>query len=179
MYRNILVPLDGSRLAESVLPWVSRIARSHGAKLTLLGVVQPFDAESRQPSIRSLATSGERRDARLMRYLKGVAMFLKLRGVEAEPAMVSGLVPEQILAEAGERGCDLIALFVHENAALGRGILGAMPDAALGQADPSLMLVFSDGTRDCWEANSVVVLGAKISAPPGIWKTGIGNAATH
>ena len=161
MYRNILVLLDGSRLAESVLPCVSRIARAHGAKVTLLGVVHPFGGWFPQPPIGSFGPSGERRDARLMRYLKGVAMFLKVRGVEAEPAMVSELVPGQILAEARERGCDLIALLVHENAALGRGILGAMADAALGQSDPSLILVFPQGTRDRWEPDTPMVLSAK------------------
>ena len=88
-------------------------------------------------------------------------MFLKLRGVDAEPAMVSGLVPGQILAEARERGCDLIALLVHEVATLGRGILGTMADAALGQSDPSLILVFPQGTRECWEPDTPMVLNAK------------------
>ena len=166
MYRNILVLLDGSRLAESVLPWVSRIARDHGATVTLLGVVHPFGAGYPQPPIESFGPSGERRDALLMRYLKGVAMFLKLRGVEAELVMVSGLVPGQVLAEARERGCDLIALLVHERATLGRGLLGAMADAALEQSDPSLILVFPEGTCDRWEANSAVVLGGKSAAPP-------------
>ena len=161
MYRNILVPLGGSRLAESVLPSVSRIARDHGANVTLLGVVHPFRGWLPQPPIGSFGPSGERRDAQLKRYLKGVAMFLDLRGVKAEPAMVSGLVSGKILAEARELGCDLIALFVHENASLGRGLLGTVADAALGQSDPSLILVFPESTRDRWEANSVIVLGAK------------------
>ena len=161
MYRNILVLLDGSSLAESVLPCVSRIARGHGAKATLLGVVHPFGGWFPQPPIGSFGPSGERRDARLMRYLNGVPMFLKLRGLEAKPAMVSGLVPGQILAEARERGCDLIALLVHEVATLGRGILGTMADAALGQSDPSLILVFPQGTRECWEPDTPMVLNAK------------------
>ena len=161
MYRNILVPLDGSRVAESLLPCIAGLARDHGAKLTLLGVVQTGNTESRQPSIGSFGPSGERRDARIIRYLKGVSMFLKLRGVEAEPAMVSGLVMGQILAEARERGCDLIALLVHMNAVLGRGLLGSSGDAALGHSDPSLILVFPQGTRQCWEANPSVLLEAK------------------
>ena len=161
MYRNILVPLDGSRLAESVLPCVPRIARDHGANVTLLGVVHPFCGWLPQPPIGSFGPSGERRDARLMRYLKGVAMFLKLRGVEAEPAMVSGLVSGQILAEARERECDLIALLVDKNAVLGRGLLGSSADAALRHADPSLILVFPQGVRESWEAGPPMLLSAK------------------
>ena len=161
MYRNILVLLDGSRLAESVLPWVFRIAREHGAKVTLLGLLHPLGVRFPHPPIGSFGPSGERRDAQLKRYLEGVAMFLDLRCVNAEPAMVSGPVPGKILAEARELGCDLIAVLVHKNAILGRGLLGSSPDAALGQSDPSLILVFSEGTRDRWEANSAVVLGAK------------------
>ena len=95
-------------------------------------------------------------------------MFLKLRGVETEPAMVSGLVPGQILVEARERGCDLIALLVHKNAVLGRGLLGNSADAALGRSDPSLILVFSQGTRQCWETDMPMVLRPRGSAALGI-----------
>ena len=129
--------------------------------MTLLGVVHPFGARFLQPHIGSFGLSGERRDARLMRYLKGVAMFLKLRGVEAEPAMVSGLVSGQILAEARERECDLIALLVHKNAVLGRGLLGSSADAALRHADPSLILVFPQGVRESWKADPPMLLSAK------------------
>ena len=161
MYRNILVLLDGSRLAESVLPCVSRIARDHGAKLTLLGVVQPFGGWLPQPSIGSLRPSGERREARLMRYLKAVEMFLELGHVEAQTAIVFGHLPLQVLVEARERGCDLIALLVHGNGVLGRGILGNAADAALGQSDPSLLLVFPQGTQQCWEPETSMVMSAK------------------
>ena len=161
MYRNILVPLDGSRVAESILRRIAGFARDHGAKLTLLGVVHPFGEWLPQPSIGSLRLSGERHEARLMRYLDAVAMFLELGRVEAQPAIVSGHLPLQILAEARERGCDLIALLVHENAVLGRGILGNSADAALGQSDPSLILVFPQSARQCWEPETSMVLSAK------------------
>ena len=134
MYRNILLPLDGSRIAESMLPCVSRIARVHGAKVTLLGVIRTIGAGSPKPPI-----SGERRDDRLMGYLQGVAIFLGLGDVEAEPVVVCGDDPGQILTQARELGCDLVALLVHENASLGRGILGAVADAVLGPSDPSLI----------------------------------------
>ena len=151
MYRNILVPLDGSRIAESILPCVSSLARVHGAKVTLLGVMRTIGAGSPKPPI-----SGERRDARLMRYLQGVAIFLGLGDVEAEPVVVCGDDPGQILTQAREFGCDFVALLVHENASLGRGILGTMADALLGQSDPSLILVFPEGARDRWEATLVI-----------------------
>ena len=91
-------------------------------------------------------------------------MFLGLRDVKAEPAMVSGLVPEQLLAEAKERGCDVIALLVHKNAVLGRGLLGSSADADLGQSDPCLILVFPQGTRECWETDTPMVVKPRGSA---------------
>src|SRR3972149_3250339 len=41
MFRHMLVPLDGSRLAEAVLPVTAAFARALGAKVTLLHVVEP------------------------------------------------------------------------------------------------------------------------------------------
>ena len=136
--------------------------------MTLLGVVDPFGAGSSQPPIGSFGPSGERRDARLMRYLKGVAMFLKLRGVEAEPTLESGPVPGKIVAEARELGCDLIAILVHKNAVLGRRLLGNSADPDLGQSDPSLILLFPQGTRDRWETGTPMVLRPRGSAALGI-----------
>ena len=42
MFTNILVPLDGTDLAEGILPYVARIAGGVGARLTLLMVVDPY-----------------------------------------------------------------------------------------------------------------------------------------
>ena len=99
MHQIILVPLDGSRVAESILPCVAGLARDHGARVTLPGVVQAPSGESRQPTIQRLGSLGERLDGRLKRYLQEAAIFLALRGVEAEPVVVVGDVPEQILAD--------------------------------------------------------------------------------
>ena len=42
MYKKILVPLDGSRRAEAILPYVIELAHSQDSKVVLLNVVEPM-----------------------------------------------------------------------------------------------------------------------------------------
>ena len=57
MFSKILVPMDGSEVAECVLPHVEKIATgSRPARVTFLYVVQPFDAPSPPMKLPSLNT---------------------------------------------------------------------------------------------------------------------------
>ena len=63
-FRRIMVPLDGSRLAESVLPMVTLLARDLGAQIWLLHVVEerPPQAVHGEPHLTSAAAVLELKD---------------------------------------------------------------------------------------------------------------------
>jgi nucleotide-binding universal stress UspA family protein len=122
-YRHLVVPLDGSRLAESVLPAAAALARGLKASLTLLHVLER-DAPARAHGERHLA---DRRDAEA--YLAGVARRAPIRGTR-----VSWHVHEnddaglaRVLAEhEKEFGHDLVVLCTHGRGGARRAMMGSV-----------------------------------------------------
>jgi nucleotide-binding universal stress UspA family protein len=156
MYRHLLVPLDGSPLAESALPAAVRIAGMFGAEVTLLHVL-----EVRPPSTvhgaKHLADAGEAEA-----YLSGVEDWLRERGVPvAAHVHTPGMEPARGVAEhARELGVDLVVLCAHG----GRGVRGLL-HGRLGQqvvADarvPVLIVPTSSAGREAeWRCRRILVV---------------------
>lgn len=118
MFRHLLVPLDGSRLAETVLPAAAELAARMGAELTLLHVVEP-EAPAHVHGDRHL--TGREEAARYLEELRG---WVAERTVTANARVeVSrGDVAERIGREAATIGADLVALCTHG----GRGVRGLL-----------------------------------------------------
>ncbi|HEX9107432.1 MAG TPA: universal stress protein, partial [Longimicrobiales bacterium] len=118
MFRQLLVPLDGSRLAETVLPAVVALAAREKSRVTLLHVVEAAAPKSIHGE-RHLA-AGSDADA----YLEEVHGWLRVRGVEADVRVEQGAgdVATAICHAAGATGTDLIALCTHG----GRGVRGLL-----------------------------------------------------
>jgi nucleotide-binding universal stress UspA family protein len=148
MYQKILVPLDGSKVAEAILPCVVWLARGFGARVTLL-TVAPSRKEAGQPSPRASGPNSVETMEGLAieptRYLEGVAKYLAVRHIEAEPVVVEGDAAETILAQARERGCDLFAMSTRGRSGLGRGLLGSVTDAVIRSSDIPVVVVSPKG----------------------------------
>lgn len=98
MFQHILVPLDGSRRAESVLPLAANIARSNGASLLLLHVI-PLSMGGTGYQLLptdSLETVSDAYQAALA-YLARVKRSEHLRALPVETYLVTGPVPQRIL----------------------------------------------------------------------------------
>ncbi|MCI0848553.1 MAG: universal stress protein [Chloroflexi bacterium] len=135
MYEKILVPLDGSKTAETVLPNVIRLARESKAKVVLFSVNAHGPASGRTgPSRRdkgvAVATL-ERPDVQIKVYLDSAANMLTGVGVEAKTVFATGDAAEEILAYAAENACDLIAMSTRGRPALQRGLMGSVTDAVV------------------------------------------------
>ena len=140
--RNIVVPLDGSLLAERALPLASMIARRAHARMRVVAVVPgagfvgPFDA----PDLISQALYDAR--ARLREYVDRIVARLG-----AEPGVrVSGHVRvdtpvEGILKTAVEEDADLIVLTSHGRGGFKRAFLGSVTDALLRRAAVPVLVV--------------------------------------
>jgi nucleotide-binding universal stress UspA family protein len=125
MFRSLLVPLDGSRLAEAVLPVAATLARALAARLTLLHIIER-DAPATVHGERHLRDVAE-----ASRYLEGVAGGLAALGVPAgvhchEAAVAD--VAQSIADHAAEVGADLVAICTH-----GRGGLRATLSGSIAQ----------------------------------------------
>ncbi len=118
MFRHLLVPLDGSRLAETVLPAAAELAGRVGAQLTLLHVIES-EAPARVHGERHLTVREE-----AAAYLEDVRRWLAQRGLAADTRVEEsrGDVAERIGREAAAIAADLVALCTHG----GRGVRGLL-----------------------------------------------------
>ncbi len=167
MYEKILVPLDGSRVAEAVLPHVGWLAGGLKAGVTLLTVVDPLDIKGEERPMRryglaSVKMVEETLGAKLKLYLQEVAKSLAVRGVEeAEAVVVAGNISEEILGLAETHGCDLIAMSTHGRSGIRRGLLGSVTDAVVRYSDIPVLVIgprcMSDGPESYAEIKRVVV----------------------
>jgi len=137
MYRNILVPLDGSRVAEQAMPTAAALANATGAALTLLRVheVTIYDFGSRSQ------TDGILKDAETL-YLSEVAERVsKDFNLTAATELLEGTVVDAICSRANSCARPLIVMSTHGRTGLSRLWLGSVADGILHHATtPVLML---------------------------------------
>jgi nucleotide-binding universal stress UspA family protein len=166
-FSHVLVPLDGSRLAEAVLPAAWELARRFGAKLTLLHVMEQGAPSSvhGESHLSDVAEAG--------RYLATLAEGLSDRGVTVDYHVHPNQernVAASIVQHAGELVNDLVVLAAHGSGGLrdvvmgsiaaqvvGRGsfpVLLIRPEAGVAEAafEPRVLLVPLDGTPDSEQA---------------------------
>jgi nucleotide-binding universal stress UspA family protein len=140
---RMLIPLDGSQLAEQILEPAAALATATQAEITLLWVVQQFTPEGYDPN--SGRVSGIR-PALLMQlqevdrqewkraedYLDQLAEQLRTRSLTVQTRVVSHVRPAiAILDDASAHGVDLIALATHGRGGLKRVLIGSVADKVL------------------------------------------------
>jgi len=156
MYERILVPLDGSPLAEAVLGHVTPIAERFGAEIVLLQVVSTFaEIVSKtmpresfpSPTLQDMSVDAaqaqhDAEQATAAVYLQRVSESLAAKGLKATIDVREGPAPAAvILAVALDRDCDLIAMSTHGRSGLGRAVFGSVTDDVLRNSPLPLLLI--------------------------------------
>jgi nucleotide-binding universal stress UspA family protein len=142
VYERVLIPLDGSELAETILPFAERIAGPLDTEVVLLRVVEPLSA------IAGLGTGGVvgpdalfLRQLEAKRYLADVGKRLEAKGLRVRIVLGLGTPGSEITATATAEKADLIALTTHGRTGLWRTILGSVAEEVLrGATVPVLMI---------------------------------------
>ncbi len=133
---HILVPLDGSALAEQILPHATWLGRLVGARYTLLRVIEPvmrgFLVNGVEPVVDVEAQEVAWQQAN--DYVERVAARLHAEGLAAVPEVRVGRPIGEILACAAEGHADLIAMSTHGHGGLTRLFLGSVTDKVLRSA---------------------------------------------
>ena len=143
MFRKILTPLDGSIVAEQVLPYVRVLAAGLNVPVELLGVVD-LDVEQLAPQLspektRHLDAMLEESSCRTEAYLKGVSQTFPRSSVRF--AAERGRAAEVIIARAATDKDTLIAMATHGRSGIDRWLLGSVAEKVLrGSADPLLLV---------------------------------------
>jgi nucleotide-binding universal stress UspA family protein len=140
MFRHILVPLDGSVLAEGCLPHLVAIARAGCRKVTLLRVLDS-DHDGISSSRPVDPFDWQLRKAEAETYLRQVAERLAQAGLPVDIELREGRAAETVIVEAQEKGADLILLSSHGQSGLsGWNVSGAV-QKILMRARTSIMIV--------------------------------------
>ena len=146
MFRRILVPMDGSALAERALPIAARLARSSGGSITLLRVVPSPLAFTSQPTESSVPMQGDVDSdlAGAVAYLTRITASSELAGVATNTEVVRGTPAEMILSVARSQQMDIIIMCSHGYTGMTRWALGSVAEKVASHA-PVPVLVLRKG----------------------------------
>jgi nucleotide-binding universal stress UspA family protein len=146
MFKKILVPLDGSKRAEAILPHVEDLASRYAkSQIVLLQVVEavietislPGAVPSFDPAI------FERIEADARKYLEKIQTRLRKKGIRAHVHVSLGPVVQSILDLASKEKVDLIALSSHGRNGLSSIFYGNVTAGVLHRADRPLLVIRS------------------------------------
>ncbi|MDP2956704.1 MAG: universal stress protein [Longimicrobiales bacterium] len=138
MYRLIMVPLDGSRFAESALPVALSVSRRTGVPVHLVTVQEPI-ASFAYDEWENAAQEWSRA------YLDNVLDRAKpLAGAHVTATLLSGHVVDALEKEAESLSVDLVVMATHGRGAFSRAWLGSVADAFLHHTRRPVLLLRPD-----------------------------------
>lgn len=146
MYKKILVPLDGSKLAECTLPHAESLAKQYDAELILMTVVEPSIKIGHGPKAMQLF---EKQIDTLIQdaktYLKGLKGSFKKRNLKADMLVEYGSIVESIIHIAEDRSMDLVLIASHGRTGLSRVFFGSVASGVLNRIERPLMVIHPSG----------------------------------
>lgn len=150
MFKRIVVPLDGSKLAEVALDQAKELAKLFDAELVLLRVIDYADIGSMGDfeliygfELMALAVEAERQAAN--EYLAKHSIELAAEGLKVTTQLVDGVASKVIVASAQDG--DLIVMSTHGRSGLKRWILGSVAESVLRHATVPVLSVRSSDTQ--------------------------------
>jgi len=141
MYRRALVPLDGSPVAEAIIPFLLEIAGPLDMSIVLVQVLEPITPIVGDGMQQVVMDDPETRAQDAAEYLAPIAAMLGARGVTASWAVRRGQPAEEIVEAAGEARADLIAMSTHGRSGLGRLLFGSVAERVLRHAEVPVFMM--------------------------------------
>ena len=134
--KRILVPLDGSKCAETVLPKVEKLAVDLKVGICLLRVAYAHSFPGADPTDAEVKVVREAED-----YLKTVEERLKAKGLKVDSHVRYGNDAEEILDHAAMKDIDMVAMSTHGRSGVGRWLLGSVAEKILRHSPKPIFLV--------------------------------------
>ena len=145
MYKKILVPLDGSKRAEAILPHVKNLALCFKAKVIFFIVIEPGHFIEHD-EISYSSTYEERRDHQIKEtesYLASLLEQFHEEGIKVQTLIGDGPVVKAILDAAKSESADLLAMASHGRSGLSKVFYGSISAGVLQRIDRPLLLIRS------------------------------------
>lgn len=156
MFKKILVCLDGSKLAEQILPYAAEEALRFQGNLVLFQVLPEPVVFS--PSIPGAEAAPIQTDTMLEEakkaldeardYLEKTAKPLRKKGIQVEAVSVLGRAGEAILGYAESNNVNLITIATHGRSGLRRGLFGSVADYVLRESGLPMLVIRPKKQKD-------------------------------
>ena len=151
MYNKIMVPLDGSKLAECVLPHVENIAKASNAEVILVSVTErvsgyrPMTDYSRPMEERLIPEGVGKKEKQALKYLERIAKGLEAKGIKVRTEVFLGNPAEEIALYAEHDGADLIIMASHGRSGISRWAYGSVADRVFRASCIPVLMVRAPG----------------------------------
>jgi nucleotide-binding universal stress UspA family protein len=144
MFERILVCLDGSSMAEQILPYAIAQAKSFGSKVTLLQVVTaevPAAAPGDPQLVVKKLYEVSKNEVEAVTYLKRIARRFRVKGLDVEYSVENGSAGETIVRYARNNGVGLIAMGTHGHSGMGRIIFGSVAEFVVRESGLPVLMI--------------------------------------
>jgi nucleotide-binding universal stress UspA family protein len=149
MFKKILVCLDGSEIAERIIPFVREAALAIGSKVILLRVVSiPSNWTLEIPGFpavplhsSSMPEQLKKEDNMAKAYLKQVAQSIREQGIQVRCKTLIGSPGPTIISYANENNVDLIAIASHGHSGLRNVLLGSVAEYVVRESGLPIMMI--------------------------------------
>ena len=149
MYETILIPLDGSKLAEVALPYieelVSKVTPALEVKVTLFHAVSPVAyqiiPETGSAPMHYTVAEMEQTKKKATEYLDKVSEGLRSKGAVVESKVGVGDAADEIIKAADEINAGFVAMSTHGRSGLVRWAFGSVADRVLRGGNRPVILV--------------------------------------
>ncbi|MFH1488305.1 MAG: universal stress protein [Pseudomonadota bacterium] len=150
MYQKIMVPLDGSELAECVLPHVEAfLNRFQSCKVVFVRVVNPipvsFGLETSPTFFEEAESSELAMKSSAEEYLNQVVAGFKEKAGKTELAVLMGRTAESLIDFAESQNVDLIIIATHGRSGISRWVMGSVADRILHSSHAPILMIRAQG----------------------------------
>ncbi len=151
MYKKIMVPLDGSKLAECVLPHIETVIKGGGSPdVIVMRAVEPisipYGREAAEiTSLEQLKAFETHNKVEAEKYLKEIAARLGKAGINARAEVVYGKAGEALSDFATENRTDLVVIATHGRSGISRWAWGSIADRLVRSVCAPVLIVRAPG----------------------------------
>lgn len=162
MFDKILVPLDGSKLAECALAYAETLAKCCGAKVVaLVSVTERVVGKTSAPEARELFTTSDqagvavagnqtlvtfgKMETQAEKYLERLSKQLKAEGLPVTTAVLMGNPAEEITKYAEQQGIEVIVISSHGRTGPSRWAHGSVADKVFRASCVPVLMVRAPG----------------------------------
>jgi nucleotide-binding universal stress UspA family protein len=158
MYSKLLIPLDGSKTAERVLPYARYLAARLKLRVELMAIIEMTELAAHAPPGRAPVYEKmvDNETARSEAYLNGVAATFG--GMEVQCTVEKGRPGEVLARRSGAGSGLLMAMTTHGRSGVGRVLMGSVAEKVLRTAGSTLIVRADDETPTVLDAKFAAII---------------------